>query len=295
MQSRVLPVTESILIPQNQGVLRHSPPRRRALGQHHLRTSRLAAPLLRFLDPKDRILVEIGAGGGVLTRALLHAGARQVLALELDPPWAVELLRRLRDPRLTLVVGDALRLRWDRLPVGVAVCGNLPYAIGTALVLELCSRVREPFRAAFLLQREVAERLAARPGTRAYGALSVLVQLRAQVHLLGRLRPEDFRPPPKVESAFVGLEVGAWRWESQQWRQLTQAVRAAFAHPRKTLRNSLIHVWGPERGEAIWARLGLSKDVRPGNLPPETFLNLLEVDKGLAVERVDSGEPLPGI
>jgi 16S rRNA (adenine1518-N6/adenine1519-N6)-dimethyltransferase len=258
------------------GMLTSLPSRHRKLGQHHLVSSRLTQPLLNFLEPVGREVVEVGAGGGVLTRALLEAGARWILALELDPAWALELRRRCFDPRLQIVVADALQFAWERLPKGVEVCGNLPYQIGTALLLQFLEKVPHGFRAGFLLQREVAERLVARPGTRAYGSLSALVQLRARVRLLGRLGPEAFRPKPKVESAFVGLEVMETRWTPAEWQRLVGAVRAAFAHPRKTLKNSLRQSWGPARGEAVWAQLGVREEVRAGELEPEVFLKLLE-------------------
>src|SRR5690606_27211417 len=126
--------------------------------------------------------------------ALLRAGA-SVLGWELDPAWAFH-LRAVAPPGLDLVVGDALDVPWERLPAGSLVAGNLPYQVATRIVQDL---VRSPAAwecAAFLVQLEVAERLVAAPRQRAYGSLSVLVQARARVRLLGTVKPGAFRPPP---------------------------------------------------------------------------------------------------
>ena len=130
-----------------------------------------------------------------------------MLGWELDPAWAAELRRRFPDPRLAVVVGDALEIAWDRLPAPTRVAGNLPYNVATAIVQHLLPHHARIPRAAFLVQKEVADRLVAAPGTEAYGSLSVIVAAQARPRLLGRVKPGSFRPPPKVESAFVGLEL----------------------------------------------------------------------------------------
>src|ERR1700687_6225863 len=147
------------------------PPRlQKALGQHHLVSGALCRPLIEFLQPSGQRVVEVGPGGGVLTAELLAAGAR-VLAWEVDLAWAAELRRRGRlwgaiaaaGPP-AIVVEDALDLPWGRLPAPTLAAGNLPYNIATALLGELLPHHRRVPRAAFLVQREVAERLLAGPG-----------------------------------------------------------------------------------------------------------------------------------
>jgi 16S rRNA (adenine1518-N6/adenine1519-N6)-dimethyltransferase len=118
--------------------------------------------------------LEIGPGGGVLTAELLAAGAR-VTGWELDAGWAIHLKRALPDPRLALVVGDALRIAWDRLLPPTLVAGNLPYNVATAIIEDLLPHHASIPRAAFLVQKEVADRIVAAPGTDAYGSFSVLV------------------------------------------------------------------------------------------------------------------------
>jgi 16S rRNA (adenine1518-N6/adenine1519-N6)-dimethyltransferase len=233
------------------------------LGQHHLRDGALCRPLLEFLQPADRLVVEIGPGGGVLTAELLAAGAR-VLAWELDLAWAAELRRRFAG--LPIVAGDAMDLSWGRLPSGILAAGNLPYNISTALIAALLPHHRRVPRAAFLVQREVADRLLAAPGGAAYGALSVLVAAYADAALLARVRRGSFRPPPKVEGAFVGFELKPPPLPEAEMPAFLATVRLAFAQRRKTLRNALTAGWGRERADAVLANLGLPDDQRAERL-----------------------------
>ncbi|RMH20160.1 MAG: 16S rRNA (adenine(1518)-N(6)/adenine(1519)-N(6))-dimethyltransferase, partial [Acidobacteria bacterium] len=174
------------------------PPLKKGLGQHHLRSGALCRPLVRFLRPAGRTVIEIGPGGGVLTAELLAAGAR-VVACELDLPWAFHLRRALgADPALSILAHDALALAAGRLPAGTLAAGNLPFNVATAILQRLLEQAPAVEAMAFLLQKEVAERLLAAPGTKAYGALSVLVQARADASLLGTVKPGSFVPPPKV-------------------------------------------------------------------------------------------------
>ncbi|HEY0781654.1 MAG TPA: 16S rRNA (adenine(1518)-N(6)/adenine(1519)-N(6))-dimethyltransferase RsmA, partial [Thermoanaerobaculia bacterium] len=208
-----------------------SPLLKKALGQHHLTDGALCRPIVEFLRPAGLAVVEIGPGGGVLTAELLAAGAR-VTGWELDLEWAAALRRRLRDPRLRLVVGDALDLDWRRVQAPALAAGNLPYNVATALVQRLLPHRDRVPRAAFLVQREVAERLVARPGDAAYGSLSVLVAAYSRARLLGRVRRGSFRPPPKVEGAFVGLELAAPPLPDAEMDGFVAFVRLAFAQRR---------------------------------------------------------------
>ena len=253
--------------------IRQAPPRRRALGQHHLRGPSLCRPLVEYLGPEGHPVVEIGPGGGVLTRALLEAGAR-VLAVELDRAWACHLRSALAVPALRVVAGDALALAWERLPAGTRVAGNLPYAVATAIVSALLRAARGVDRAAFLVQLEVAERLVARPGVKAYGALSVLVAARAEARILGRLGPGAFRPPPKVESAFVGLALHAPPLPEEEMTGFERLVHAAFAHRRKTLRNGLGAWLGSAAAESLLARAGIPATARAEQVDLAGFLAL---------------------
>jgi 16S rRNA (adenine1518-N6/adenine1519-N6)-dimethyltransferase len=253
--------------------MRPAPRLKKGLGQHHLVGGALCRPLIEFLEPGGQRVVEVGPGGGVLTAELLAAGAR-VFAWEVDLGWAVELRRRLdggvdgaTEPgKLAIVVGDALDLPFGRLPAPTLAAGNLPYNIATALLGALLPHHRQVPRAAFLVQREVAERLLAAPGDPAYGSFSVLVAAYARVVLLGRVRRGSFQPPPKVEGAYVGFELRPPPLPDGEMPAFLATVRLAFAQRRKTLRNALAAGWGKERAAAVLASLGLPGTTRAERL-----------------------------
>lgn len=245
----------------------------KALGQHHLIGGHLCRPVIDFLLTGRDPVVEIGPGGGVLTAELLAAG-HAVVAWELDTAWAHELRRRLPSPRLSIVVGDALDIPWQRLPPGSQAAGNLPYQVATQLIQRLLPHHRHVFRAAFLVQKEVGERLVARPGDSAYGSLSVLVAARSRIHWLGRVRQGSFRPPPKVEGAFIGLELLPPPLPEAEMEGFERSVRLAFAQRRKTLRNSLASGWGREGAEECLRAAGIDGGRRAETLDLEEFLRL---------------------
>jgi 16S rRNA (adenine1518-N6/adenine1519-N6)-dimethyltransferase len=249
------------------------PALKKALGQHHLVDGSLCRPLVQFLAPQGQRVLEIGPGGGVLTAELLAAGAR-VLGWELDPDWAAVLRRRLPDPRLTLVVGDALEIAWARLPAPTLIAGNLPYNVATAILEALLPHHARVPRAAFLVQKEVADRIVATPGTDAYGSFSVIVAAWARPRILGKVKPGSFRPPPKVDSAFVGLELQPPPLPDAEMPAFVSLVRQAFSQRRKTLRNSLSSGWGREKAEAVLAAVGIPERARAEELGMGEFLEI---------------------
>lgn len=239
----------------------------------------LTRPLLAFLAPAGQRVLEIGPGGGVLTAELLAAGAR-VLGWELDADWAATLRRRLPDPHLSLAVADALEIAWDRLPAPTLVAGNLPYNVATAIIEDLLPHHTRVPRAGFLVQKEVADRLTAGPGTPAYGSLSVIVAAWASARILGRVRPGSFRPPPKVDSAFVGFELHPPPLPDREMPDFAALVRLAFAQRRKTLRNSLGSRWGRERAEAVLAAVGIPEKARAEELGLGEFVEIYRKKPG---------------
>lgn len=262
---------------------------KKGLGQHHLRDGALCRPVIDYLRPAGRRVLEIGPGGGVLTAELAAAGGR-VLGCEVDLAWAFELRRRLARRARSFAAGaprivaiDAQRLDWRRLPKPTLVAGNLPFNVATRLVEKLLPHAATVPRAALMLQKEVAERLVARPGDSAYGALSVLVAAQADARILTVVRPGSFHPPPKVAAAFVGLALKEPPLPAERMGDFTRLVRAAFALRRKTLRNSLASGLGRKRSAALLGEMGWDPRRRAQELGLEEFVELFAAYRDLRV------------
>ncbi len=252
--------------------MRH-PPLKKKLGQHHLRDGSLCRPLVDYLQPAGRRVLEIGAGGGVLTAELAAAGARTI-ACELDLDWAVTLRRRLSGRGVAIVAIDALAIDWRRLPPPTLVAGNLPFNVATRIVEGLLPHGGKVPRAAFMVQSEVADRLAARPGDAAYGSLSVVAAAYARVQKLGTVQPGSFSPPPKVSATFVGFELQAPPLAPEAMPAFSRWVRLAFAQRRKTLRNSLASGIGKQRAGRLIEAAGLDSHCRAQELDLAAFVEL---------------------
>ena len=272
---------------------------RKALGQHFLADVHILDRIVAALDPVagERVL-EIGPGPGTLTARLLAAGLR-VVAIEKDRRLAAELETRNAErgtERLRVVEGDALRMDWhalldDGLDVPRSafrvprfkVVGNIPYNITTPLI-EKALTPPWPERIVFLVQAEVADRIAARPGSRTYGALSVGVQAVCRAERLFTVRAGAFRPPPRVQSAVVRLTPGAEPLVAPaEQGEFRRFVTACFARRRKQLRNVLAGVWDrpPDAVVAVLARLAIDPTARPETLAPASFAALLREGRGL--------------
>ena len=253
---------------------RDRPAYKKRFGQHHLVQPELCDPAVRFLDPGGRAVVEIGPGGGILTRRLLDAGAR-VLACEIDLEWSFATAPSFRDDPVTWVAVDAQKLDWDRLPAGTRVAGNLPFNVGTPILVDLLARAGRVDRMAFLVQKEVAERICATPGTRDWGALGVWTAAWAFPVRLGDVKPGSFRPPPRVWGSFVGLRArDAPVLPRERMGRLEELVRAAFSQRRKTIRNSLGARLGRERVEAVLEAAGVDPSARAEQLDLDAFVRL---------------------
>ena len=221
-------------------------------------------------------MVEIGAGLGSLTLALDASGA-DVVAVELDPALVVALADVLQKrPKVRVVRADAMRMDWDTiLGLGDApwvLCANLPYNIATRLVLDVLADEPRVVRLVVMMQREVGERLVARPGEDAYGAVSVRVAYRATASTLRHVPPEVFWPRPKVESVVVRLDrLGSPPVDVDEdllWRVLDEA----FAQRRKTMRNALRRLGlGQAEADAALTASGVAASARPEELSLEDF------------------------
>jgi 16S rRNA (adenine1518-N6/adenine1519-N6)-dimethyltransferase len=244
---------------------------KKAYGQHFLRDPNILEVIGRLaeLGPED-VVLEIGPGQGVLTR-YLAARVRRVHAIEIDGALEPE-LRDLGE-NVDVVFGDALQLE---LPQDATkLVANLPYNVATPLVAESLDGLPNVGLWCVMLQREVADRFFAQPGTKDYGAVSVLVQLAAERTGFHTVSRTVFRPPPNVDSALVAFR----RTElPSDYGRVKRVVTAAFAHRRKTLPNSLALAGVASRDEAgrALAAIGRAAETRAEALAPPEFVALTE-------------------
>ncbi|HEX4819078.1 MAG TPA: 16S rRNA (adenine(1518)-N(6)/adenine(1519)-N(6))-dimethyltransferase RsmA [Acidimicrobiales bacterium] len=246
---------------------RHGVRPSRALGQNFVVDPNTVRRIVRVagVEPGDRV-VEVGAGLGALTLALVEAKA-QVTAVELDRhliPLLEEVLAGV-DPRPLVVQADALALDWPSvLDPGERwqLVANLPYNVATPLVLDVLDGVPQVDRMLVMVQREVAERLASPPGSKTYGIPSVKVAYWADAEIVGRVGPTVFLPQPRVESALVRIVRRATPATDADFDALFALVRAGFGHRRKMLRGALAGLVDVE----AFDRAGISPESRAEQL-----------------------------
>jgi 16S rRNA (adenine1518-N6/adenine1519-N6)-dimethyltransferase len=221
-------------------------------------------------------VLEVGPGPGGLTRALLAAGVARLVAVERDPRCIAALadLVAAAAGRLELVEADALRFPIEGLapPGALVIVANLPYNIGTELLIGWLERAEAIARMVLLFQKEVALRLAAEPGGAEYGRLSVLAQLVCRVERLFDLPPGAFVPPPKVRSSLVRLVPRPDRPSAEELARIERLTAAAFAGRRKMLRRSLSGLFADP--VATLSALGLDPEARAETLAPADFRRL---------------------
>ncbi len=234
------------LPPLREVIASHGLSARKSLGQNFLLDLNLTGRIARRAgDLSARDVLEIGPGPGGLTRALLAEGARKVVAVERDERClpALAEVSNAYPGRLEVLSGDALTLDTTRhLTAPVRVVANLPYNVGTELLVRWLTPAEwPPFWSSLTLmfQKEVAERIVAAPGSKAYGRLSILAQWRSDAKLAFEISSKAFTPPPKVTSAVVHLDaLSAPRFPADQ-KTLSDIVAKAFNQRRKMLRSSL--------------------------------------------------------
>lgn len=264
--------------------------KRHALGQHFLIDGAVAERAIQLaeLAPGARVL-EIGPGRGALTDRLREAG-HPVVAVELDEALADGLERR-ADPDLQIVRGDFLRVDLAALGDGpLPVVANLPYSTGTAIVSRLLEHPARFPRLVVMLQLEVAERLCAAPGSRAYGGLTVLCALHATATMGFLVPPRAFAPPPKVDSAVIRLDATTEpRADVGDRRLFRRVVQTAFGQRRKTLRNALSAGFGGDAATAMLERAEIDPRRRAETLSLDEFARLARTAASL-----DLASPVPG-
>ncbi len=273
------------LPPLREVIATHGLSARKALGQNFLLDLNLTAKIARVAgDLSDVDVLEVGPGPGGLTRGLLAEGARRVVAVEKDARClpALAEIAEAYPGRLDVLNEDALEIDWEGATKPPRkIVANLPYNVGTELLVRWLTPERWPppwESLTLMFQREVAERIVAQPGGKAYGRLAVLAQWRCNARIAMTLPPEAFTPPPKVRSAVVHLDALAEPRFAADPKTLSRVVKAAFAQRRKMLRAALKGT-APDLEDRLMAA-GLTPTDRAEQVPIEGFCALArELDK----------------
>ena len=246
---------------------------KKSFGQHFLLDLNLTDKIARLAAPHSHI-IEVGPGPGGLTRSLISAGAQRVTVIEKDErfiPLLGDIAAR-ADGKLTIMEADALKVNLAELGTErpLRVCANLPYNVGTKLLVNWLT-ARPPFwdRMVLMLQKEVAERIAAAPSTKAYGRLAVLAQSIASAHISFDVPARAFTPPPKVDSAVIVLDLLPEAARFPDLKSLGTVTAAAFGQRRKMLRKSLRNI------------------AEKHNIDLAEWLERAEIDESLRPETID--------
>ena len=275
-------MTEDLLPPLREVIAQHGLAAKKSLGQNFLFDLNLTRRIARAAGPLEGFtIVEVGPGPGGLTRALLIEGASHVVAIERDER-AIAALNEISAAypgSLTIVAGDALAADWPSLAKGPAkIVANLPYNIATPLLTGwLTDGAWPPWFASLTLmfQKEVAERIVARPGGKDYGRLSVLCQWRCEVKKLFDVNRSAFTPPPKVTSSIVQFLPREKPMPDCAIPKLERVTAAAFGQRRKMLRSSLKTL--VENPEALLAAAGINPELRAEQVPVEGFARMAQL------------------
>lgn len=254
---------------------------KKSLGQHFLLDERVTDRIVAEAGiAAGASVIEVGPGPGGLTRSLLRSQAGRIIAIEKDAR-CIEALRELQagDARLEIMPQDALKMDWAAIPAPRQVVANLPYNVGTLLLLQWLEMIgREPgafTRLTLMFQREVAERIAAEAGSKEYGRLSVLSQFLCEVVWHFDLPPGAFSPPPKVHSSVITLIPRAKPLYPVPVKALERVTAAAFNQRRKMLRGSL-KALGVDT-EALLRQAGIDGKRRAETLSIEEFCRLAHI------------------
>jgi 16S rRNA (adenine1518-N6/adenine1519-N6)-dimethyltransferase len=272
------------LPPLREVIAAHGLSAKKSLGQNFLLDLNLTRRIARAAGPlENSTIYEVGPGPGGLTRALLMEGAVRAIAVERDARCLAALadVAAAFPSRLEIVSADAMKLdeaallTEHRVAGDVRITANLPYNVGTALLVKWLTAAQwPPFwkSATLMFQREVADRIIAQPSTKAYGRLSVLAQWRTRPQLLFEVSPRAFTPPPKVTSAVVRIEPLEEAVAPAELADLEVVTAAAFGQRRKMLRQSL-KTLTPD-AESLLQRAGIDPTARPEQLSVQEFAAL---------------------
>ena len=259
--------------------------RRKALGQHFLTSRSFLKKIIKTINPQpEELVIEIGPGKGVLTSPLARK-AGKVIAIEKDSSL-IPGLRRKNIPRLLIIEKDVLRVDFQKLLEKekdafkkVKLVGNLPYSISSPLLFKILQGKELFSECIFLLQKEVAQRVGAKPGSKKFAPLSIIFQIHfsTQVHTL--IPPQAFSPPPQVESALISLKRRRFPlFDMESDAQFLEFLKGAFRHRRKTLHNNLERLdLSSSLIHKAFQDLDIKKDARPEQLTISQFANLFEI------------------
>jgi 16S rRNA (adenine1518-N6/adenine1519-N6)-dimethyltransferase len=255
--------------------------RRHALGQHFLASPAVLQRIVGVIDPKaGDVIVEVGAGRGALTTQLARSAGR-VIAVEKDERL-IPALESSMPAKVETIHGDILRLDLRKIAksAGVAslrLVGNVPYSISSALLFLVLDDRDVLSDCVFLLQKEVAERVTAGPGTKSYAPLGILLQNEFEAHIAFSVAAGSFSPPPKVQSALLALRKRPSPLHPGAAEEPYRAfLRAAFAERRKMLWKNLARRATPAALTASYERLGIARNIRAEDLSPDALFALFE-------------------
>jgi 16S rRNA (adenine1518-N6/adenine1519-N6)-dimethyltransferase len=244
---------------------------KKRFGQHFLIDPTILRRIVQFSNVASQdIVVEIGPGRGALTTEIAKV-ARRLIAIEIDRDLIAP-LRASAASNVEIVEGDALEVEWP--PGQFHVVGNLPYNVATPLIKRFIEHRDHISAATVMVQKEVAERLSAKPSTRDYGPLSVFVQYYANVKYGFTVPPGAFRPRPKVDSAVIRIE---WKPDVSAATAFTDFVHHAFGSRRKTLVNNLLGMFGSLGRDEVLRRManaGIAANARPEQVSVAEFLRV---------------------
>lgn len=251
---------------------RHNLQPQKKLGQNFLLDQNITDKITRYAGSiEGQNILEIGPGPGGLTRSILKQNPKHLYAVEKDPR-CIAAIQEINDPRLSVIEADALKFDITSLPASIKIIANLPYNIGTELLMGWLDQISHIQDFTIMLQKEVAERIIAKPGSKEYGRLSVFCQWLCDINIAFDLPPEVFFPPPKVTSSVIHLKPLATPRFSADAKTLQHVVKTGFNQRRKMLRGSLKSL-SPEIEKLLLAA-DIRPDARPEDISIEAFCRL---------------------
>jgi 16S rRNA (adenine1518-N6/adenine1519-N6)-dimethyltransferase len=258
--------------------------KRKALGQHFLKNPFVLRKILRVISPQENeLLVEIGPGKGALTFPLTQK-AGKVIAIEKDKAF-FSFLKERQVSNLELLEADVLKVDFDQLVKKetdyrgrIKLVGNLPYSISSPLLFKVLQTKELFSECIFLLQKEVAERICALPGSKKYAPLSIIFQIYFSTHLHFYVSPNSFSPPPQVESALISLKKSSPLFCLENKELFQKFLRNAFQHRRKMLWNNLLRLNLPQALlHEAYQKCDLERNARPEQVSIAQFICLFHI------------------